>query len=89
MYTLSTCPWCMKTKKFFTARNVQFDSIDYDLEDDARQAEIMEHMSSKGAGIAFPFVIIGDDVVVGYDPDRYAELLELGRDEGDVEKRSA
>ena len=31
MYTLSTCPWCRKTKQFFKDKNIQFDFIDYDL----------------------------------------------------------
>ena len=31
MYTLSTCPWCRKTKKFFRDKGISFDFIDYDL----------------------------------------------------------
>ena len=33
MYTLSTCPWCHKTKQFFTRKNIPFTYIDYDLAD--------------------------------------------------------
>ena len=36
MYTLSTCPWCRKTKKFFKDKNIQFEFIDYDLATEAR-----------------------------------------------------
>ena len=31
MYTLSTCPWCRKTKKYFTDHNIPFKYVDYDL----------------------------------------------------------
>ena len=31
LYTLSTCPWCRKAKKFFTDNNIPFTDIDYDL----------------------------------------------------------
>ena len=33
LYTLSTCPWCRKTKQWFTDSQVPFDFIDVDLLD--------------------------------------------------------
>jgi glutaredoxin len=76
MYTLSTCPWCRKTKKFFTDRHIPFEFTDYDLADEAAQERIMREMESEGA-IGFPFVRIGDQVVEGWQPLRYAELLGI------------
>lgn len=76
MYTLSTCPWCRKTKKFFTERNIPFDYIDYDLTDEATQKKIIADMERHQAS-GFPYVIIGEDTVEGYNPDRYTELLGL------------
>jgi glutaredoxin len=76
MYTLSTCPWCRKTKKFFTERGVPFDFVDYDLADPATQERIMREMDEEGAA-GFPFVRIGDEVVEGWQPARYKELLGL------------
>jgi glutaredoxin len=75
-YTLSTCPWCRKTKKFFADHQIPFDYIDYDLADEATQDKIMRELDAQGAN-GFPFVRIGNEVVVGYRPDRYAELLGL------------
>ncbi len=77
MYTLSTCPWCRKTKKFFTDRNIPFEYIDYDLADEKEQEKIMEERSRYG-GSAFPFVKIDDKIVIGYNPEKYSELLETG-----------
>ncbi|HEY3491146.1 MAG TPA: glutaredoxin family protein [Candidatus Deferrimicrobiaceae bacterium] len=76
MYTLSTCPWCRKTKIFFTQHNVPFDFTDYDLADEATQDRIMRELDAVGAN-GFPFVRIGDQIVEGYRPDRYADLLGL------------
>lgn len=76
MYTLSTCPWCRKTKKFFTERNIPFEFTDYDLADRAMQDKIMIELEAEGAN-GFPFVRIGDQVVEGYQPDRYAKLLDI------------
>lgn len=74
MYTLSTCPWCRKTKKYFTEHNVPFEFTDYDLADEATQEKIMQELDAAGAS-GFPFVRIGDQIVEGYRPDRFAALL--------------
>jgi glutaredoxin len=76
LYTLSTCPWCRKTKKFFTDHHVPFDFTDYDLADAATQDKIMRELDAEGVN-GFPFVRIGDQVVAGYQPDRYAKLLGI------------
>lgn len=74
MYTLSTCPWCRKTKKFFAERNIPFTYIDYDLADEATQERISQELDAAGA-TGFPFVKIGDEVVSGYQPALYSSLL--------------
>ncbi len=76
MYTLSTCPWCRKTKKFFTERHIPFEYTDYDLADEATQDKIMRELDAEGVK-GFPFVRIGDQAVEGYQPDRYAKLLGI------------
>jgi len=74
MYTLSTCPWCRKAKKFFTERNIPFTYIDYDLADGATQEKIMQELDAAGV-TGFPYVKIGDEVISGYQPERYAGAL--------------
>lgn len=78
MYTLSTCPWCRKTKKFFKDKGIQFDFIDYDLASEDVQNRIATEMMKNTGHIAFPFVRIGDTVVVGFNPERYEQLLKSG-----------
>jgi len=76
LYTLSTCPWCRKAKAFLDDKRVDYSYIDYDLADEHTQARIQEEMLARHAG-AFPFATIGDDFIVGYNPEAYARLLEL------------
>jgi glutaredoxin len=76
MYTLSTCPWCRKTKKWFTEHQIPFDFTDYDLADEATQDKIMAELDAAGAD-GFPFVRIGDQTVVGWQPAVYAKLMGL------------
>jgi glutaredoxin len=77
MYTLSTCPWCRKTKKYFQERQMPFDYVDYDLADERTQEKIADDMMRYTDHIAFPFVRIDDDVVIGYNPEKYERLLGL------------
>jgi glutaredoxin len=76
MYTLSTCPWCRKAKKYFADRDVPVTCTDYDLVDDAEQERIMNDMLEHGGSGQFPYVRIGNEVIVGWNPEKYAELLE-------------
>ncbi|ADI75025.1 glutaredoxin [Methanohalobium evestigatum Z-7303] len=78
MYTLSTCPWCKKTKKFFEKRKIPYDYVDIDkLKDENEKERIIEEMKREAGSTATPFVIIGDEVIIGYKPKKYAELLGI------------
>ena len=79
MYTLSTCPWCRKTKQFFKERNIAFDYVDYDLQEEAEQEKIIKEMERLGGGMAFPFVRMDGEIIVGYNPEKYEELLNKSK----------
>jgi glutaredoxin len=76
MYTLSTCPWCRKTKNYFTQHNIPFTYIDYDLADEKVQSRILDELDAAGA-TGFPFVKIDDEFIVGYQPDRYTKAMGI------------
>jgi glutaredoxin len=76
MYTLSTCPWCKKTKEFFKDHNIPFEYIDYDLTDDETRAKILDEMRHHGAN-GFPYVKMGEYIVVGYKPKEYSDLMGI------------
>lgn len=77
MYTLSYCPWCQKTKHFFKVNNIPFDYVDYDLQPEDEQEKIMEKLLSISGAKSFPVVMIGEQVVVGYNPEKFSEVLGL------------
>ena len=76
MYTLSTCPWCRKTKQFFNDKKIPFEFIDYDLATEEERERIVKEITESGVQLAFPYVKINGSTVVGYNPERYAEILE-------------
>jgi glutaredoxin len=76
LYTLSTCPWSKNAKAFLDGKHVAYDYVDYDLADEGVQVHIQEEMIARHAA-AFPYAKIGDDFIVGYNPDAYSRLLGL------------
>ena len=75
IYSLSTCLWCKKTKKYFEDRKIQFEVLEYDKQDEARQADMMAEMRARGAAGSFPFIKIGNQCCHGYDPEAFETLL--------------
>ena len=78
VYALSTCPWCRKTKQWFTDSNVPFDFLDVDLLDDAEGDAAADKAFELSGGRRFPVVVINGEVTVGFNPTRFAELLKSG-----------
>jgi glutaredoxin len=79
LYALSTCPWCRKTKAFFEEHDVPFGYVDVDTLPEHAAHEAAQRAYLLSGARAFPVVRIGDQVVVGYDPERFAALLGIGR----------
>ena len=77
LYALSTCPWCRKAKQFFKENNIPFEYVYFDLADDGTQEKIREEMTRKIGRVTFPHVIIGEEIVVGWNPEKYRRLLEV------------
>jgi len=78
LYALSTCPWCRKAKKFFTDNNVEFDFMDYDTATEEERERIREEVKKSASELSFPWVRIGSEVVSGYNPEEYLDLLGIG-----------
>ena len=76
MYTISTCPVCLKTKEFFRARSIPFDFVDYDLASENEKNKIVTEIMKGIGDIGFPLVRIGDVVVIGFNPERFEQLLK-------------
>jgi len=80
VYALSTCPWCRKTKQFFSDRGIPFDAVDIDLLPDDEGDRLADEALFASGSRAYPIVRIGDEVVVGYAPEKYRKLLRLPED---------
>ncbi len=70
IYSTPTCHFCQMAKEFFAENKIEY--TNYDVSKDlARRQEMFTITSQMGV----PVIIIGDDVVIGFDRDKIAELL--------------
>ena len=73
LYALSTCGHCRNTKRLLDENNVQYDSVDVDLLPRDEMNKVLDEVRKVNPQCAFPTLMIGDKVIVGY---RELEILE-------------
>ncbi len=75
LFALSTCPYCRMTKKFLDGISVEYEMTEVDsLEGAEKEAAIAEVRELSG-GASFPVVVVGEEVIVGFNKKRLKELL--------------
>jgi glutaredoxin len=77
VFALSTCPYCRMTRQYLDEGGVAYDVTEVDkLEGQEREDAIAEVKRLSG-GTSFPVVVVGDEVIVGFNKVRIKELLGL------------
>ena len=77
--TLSTCMWCKKCKAWLKDHDVQYKYVDLDQIDFKEKSKIIDYLGDRyQSRISYPFMICDDEFIVGYNPNRYEELMKSG-----------
>lgn len=77
--TLSTCMWCKKCKRFLQDNDMKYQYIDVDKIPPEDKSKILNYLKdSYQSRISYPFLICDNGHVVGYDPEKYKELMMDG-----------
>ncbi len=77
LYTLSTCSHCKTLKRFLNDCHVQYEFVDVDqLKGEERKA-IIEDIKKLNPRCSFPTIVIGENVIVGFQEDKIKEALGL------------
>lgn len=77
LYALSTCPYCRMTKRYLDDHGVTYELTEVDLlEGDEKQAAIDEVKRLSG-GTSFPVLVADDQVVVGFNKSKIADIVGL------------
>jgi glutaredoxin-like protein NrdH len=77
LYTLSTCAWCKKMKRWLDKKGLSYSYVDVDLEPAGSREAVMEEVRHWNPRCSFPTIVVnGKDCFVGFKPDRLKELLK-------------
>lgn len=72
IYSTPTCPYCHKAKDYFKENNLEY--TDYNVaEDQAKGREMVEKSGQMGV----PVIIIGEEVIIGFDKSKIDKALGL------------
>ncbi|MBC7113188.1 MAG: glutaredoxin family protein [Candidatus Methanomethyliales bacterium] len=71
LYALSTCAWCKKTKQFLKDKDVEYEYVDVDLLSKEDLEKVKSEITSRGAQLLFPLIVIDDKVIItGFREDQ-------------------
>ena len=70
IYSTPTCVYCEMAKDFFAENGIKYENFDV-AADVVKRKEMME----KSGQLGVPVIMVGDDLIVGFNEDRLKELL--------------
>lgn len=70
IYSTPTCHFCHMAKDFFKENNVTY--TEHDVASDLEQRKIMMEKSGQ---MGVPVIVIGEELIVGFDKPKVAKLL--------------
>ena len=72
IYSTPTCMYCNMLKAYLTQNNIEY--TDYNVAEDQEKGREMVELTGQ---MGVPVIKIGDQVIVGFDQPRIAELLNI------------
>lgn len=70
VYSTPTCPYCKKAKDYLSQKGIDY--VDHNVAMDRDKAQ---EMIKKSGQMGVPVIVIGDEVVVGFNQAKLDELL--------------
>jgi glutaredoxin len=70
MYATSWCPYCAKARSFFQRHGIRY--VEHDVERDRDAWREQRRLGGRGV----PTIVVGDEVIHGYDEGRLGQLLD-------------
>jgi glutaredoxin-like YruB-family protein len=71
LYSQPGCPPCTAAKRFLTTRNIPFEYKD--VQADYGALRELAKLNSRST----PTIVVGDEVMVGFDPERLEQMLAV------------
>lgn len=73
IYSTPTCHFCHAAKEYLDGHNVAY--TDHNVAEDAEKRQEMIEMTGQ---MGVPVIQVGEEVMVGFDEDKLAELVNSG-----------
>ena len=75
LYTLSTCVYCKRLKKYLKDNGYEFDYVDVDTLSGSEREEALLKVMELNPSISFPTAVINGVVIVGHDIEKIERAL--------------
>lgn len=76
IYALSTCIHCKNAKKYLDECGVKYDCVFVDKLEGDKRKQTIEAVKEYNPAVSFPTIVIGSDVIVGFNKDKIDKALE-------------
>lgn len=77
LYALSTCSHCKMCKRFLGDCGIEYEFTDVDLLPDDERKTTIDEIKALTSRCAFPTIIIGEKVIVGFQEDKIRDALGI------------
>ncbi len=72
IYSTPTCHFCQMAKDFLKEKNISYTEFDV-----AHDLERRQEMIQKSGQMGVPVIMVGDEVIVGFDQEKMAASLAV------------
>ncbi len=76
IYTTPTCQYCEKAKNYMKEHDIDYK--EYDVSSDSKRRK---EMIEKSGQMGVPVIVLGDDMMVGFEEGRFEEIVAEHREE--------
>jgi glutaredoxin-like protein NrdH len=78
VYTLSTCGWCRRVKRFLDELGVEYCYVEVDNEKGAERETTSRELKKWNPRLSFPTIVInGEQCIIGFKEDEIRKALNL------------
>lgn len=77
VFALSTCPYCRMARQYMDEHGVEYGVVEVDKLEGQERSDAVDEVKRVSGGTSFPVVVVGDEVIVGFNKVRIKELLQL------------
>lgn len=78
LYTTPSCQYCEQAKEYMKENDIDYKYYDVS-EDTDRRKEMIEKSGQMGV----PVIELGDEMMIGFDEERFEKLIEAHKSEND------